>query len=147
MLKTLLILILPITLFGQSSDESAIRKASQKFSADYVKGDFESMTRCYTENAVVMAPSRDVLTGHEAILAFWRTTTVPITHESVPEKIVVEGNIAHDYGYFYVQTQKTGEPAGPVNSAKYYIRWEKGADGTWRMAFDMWNSRKPGWTR
>jgi len=147
MLRILILLTLPLALFAQSSDETAIRKTSQKFSADYIKGDFESMTKCYTENAVIMAPSRDVLTGHEAILAFWKTTTIPIVHESAPEKIVVEGNIAHDYGYFYTQTQKPGEVAGPVSSAKYYIRWEKGVDGNWRMALDMWNSRKQGWTK
>lgn len=147
MIGILLLLTFPLALFSQSSDEDAIRKASQKFSADYVKGDFESMTKCYTVDAVIMAPSRDVITGHEAILAFWKTTTIPATHESVSEKIVVEGSTAHDYGYFYAQTQKPGETVGPVSSAKYYIRWEKGVDGNWRMALDMWNSRKQGWTK
>lgn len=146
-MRILLLLFLPLVSFCQSADETAIRKASQQFSAHYINGDFQAMTNTYTDNALVMAPSRDAIAGKDAILAFWKTTTVPVTHESVPEKIIIEGNVAHDYGYFYVQTQKPGEPVSSVSSAKYYIRWEKGADGAWRMAVDMWNSRKTGWTR
>jgi len=145
--RLVILLLLPLSALAQSADELAIRKASQQFSADYVRGDFQAMTNCYTRDALVMAPSRDAITGHTAILEFWKTTTVPVAHESMPEKIVIEGNTAHDYGYFYVQSQKPGETPGPVSSAKYYIRWQKGTDGVWRMAVDMWNSRKSGWTR
>ncbi|MBL7850547.1 MAG: DUF4440 domain-containing protein [Cyclobacteriaceae bacterium] len=143
----LLFFLAPLTTLAQSSDEQLIRKASRQFSADYVRGDFVAMSEHYTEEALVMAPGRDALVGKAAILEFWQTTTVPLTHESVPEKIVIEGDVAYDYGYFYVQTQKPGEPPGPTNSAKYYIRWKKGSDGVWRMAFDMWNSRSANWKR
>lgn len=143
----LILLLTPLAALAQSADEQAIRKASLQFSADYVRGDFTSMTDHYTEDGLVMAPGRDAMTGKAAILEFWRTTTVPIKHESTPEKIIVEGSTAHDYGYYYVQTQKPGEPPGALNSAKYYIQWRKGTDGHWRMAIDMWNSRQPGWKR
>lgn len=143
----LILLLAPLTILAQSADEQAIRNASLQFSADYVRGDFVSMTNHYTDDALVMAPARESITGKAAILEFWKTTTVPLKHESVPEKIVIEGDIAHDYGYFYVQTQKPGEPPGPLNSAKYYIQWRKGSDGQWRMAVDMWNTRHPGWKR
>jgi ketosteroid isomerase-like protein len=147
-MKTLfLLLLLPVLSKAQTPDERAVRKASAQFSSNYVRGDFQGMTEQYTEDAVVMAPARDVLVGRAAILEFWKGTTVPVLHESVPEKIEIDGGIAHDYGYFFTQSQKPGEAPGPVNSAKYYIRWQKGTDGVWRMALDMWNSRKPGWSR
>lgn len=145
--RLIILFLIPTAVFGQSADELAIRNASREFSAEYVRGDFQAMTARYTEDAILMAPSRDVRTGREAILEFWKGTTVPFTHESVPERIIIENNSAHDYGYFYVQTQKPGEPPGPVTSAKYYIRWQKDADGVWRMALDMWNSRQTGWKR
>jgi ketosteroid isomerase-like protein len=143
----LILFLAPLTILAQSTDEQAIRKASLQFSANYVRGDFAAMTNHYTDDALVMAPGREAITGKTAILEFWKTTTVPLNHESVPEKIVIEGDVAHDHGYFYVQTQKPGEPAGPLNSAKYYIQWKKGSDGQWRMAVDMWNTRQPGWKR
>ncbi len=147
-MKTLfLLLLLPVLAKAQTPDEIAIRKASAQFSANYVRGDFQAMADQYTENAVVMAPAREVMVGRAAILEFWKSTTPPVSHESVPEKIEIDGTVAHDYGYFFTQSQKPGEPPGPLNSAKYYIRWQKGADGVWRMALDMWNSRKPGWSR
>ena len=146
-MKKFILVLLPVAALAQSPDEQAMRAASVKFSSDYVRGDFQSMTDAYTEDALVMAPSRDAIVGKNGILKFWETTTAPASHESVPERIIIEGNVAHDYGYYYVQSQKPGEPAGPVNSAKYYIRWQKGSDGKWRMAIDMWNSRKTGWTK
>jgi ketosteroid isomerase-like protein len=143
----LLFFLAPLAALAQSTDEQLIRKASVQFSADYVRGDFAAMANHYTEEGLVMAPGRDAMTGKAAILEFWKTTTVPMKHESVSEKIVIEGSTAHDYGYFYVQTQKPGESAGALNSAKYYIQWRKGTDGQWRMAVDMWNSRQAGWKR
>ena len=109
----LILFLAPLTILAQSTDEQAIRKASLQFSANYVRGDFAAMTNHYTDDALVMAPGREAITGKTAILEFWKTTTVPLNHESVPEKIVIEGDVAHDHGYFYVHTQKPGEPAGP----------------------------------
>lgn len=142
--RILFLLLIPVSIHAQSTDEVAIRDLSRKFSADYVKGDFQSMARCYSDDAILLAPGRDVIIGREAILDFWRGTSIPMSHESIPDRIVIENDVAHDYGYYYVQTKKSGEP---LFSSKYYIRWVKGADGSWRMDLDMWNSRQSGWRR
>lgn len=139
--------ILPYTSLAQESDEAAIRHESAQFSASYVAGDFEAMTNHYTEDAILMSPARDVIEGRKGILAFWQSTTKPVMHRSEPDRIVIEGNLAHDYGYFYTQSQKPGEVVGPVASAKYYILWAKDAQGRWRMKMDMWNSRRPDWNK
>jgi len=137
----------PFAAFSQESDEATIRRESAQFSANYIKGDFEAMTHQYSEDAVLMSPGRDAIVGHAAILAFWQSTTRPVVHKSTPERIVVEGNLAHDYGYFFSQSQKAGEAPGPMGSAKYYILWTKSADGRWRMKMDMWNSRRADWNK
>jgi ketosteroid isomerase-like protein len=144
---TVTAIFIPLSLFGQISDEELIRKESAQFSSNYVAGSFEAMMNQYTETAVLMPPARDAISGHGAILDFWKQTTKPVMHRAEPVRIVVEGNLAHDFGYFFVQSQKPGEQPGPVSSAKYYILWTKGADGIWKMKMDMWNSRRTDWNK
>lgn len=139
--------MLPCAGLAQESDEAIIRRASAQFSASYIAGDFEAMTNHYTDDAILMSPARDVIEGRKGILAFWQSTTKPVMHRSEPDRIVIEGNLAHDYGYFYTQSQKSGEAVGPIASAKYYILWAKDAQGRWRMKMDMWNSRSAGWNK
>jgi ketosteroid isomerase-like protein len=142
----IIILTFSVQVFSQSGDEKAIRAASAKFSSDYVAGDFRAMADAYTANAVLMAPAREIITGRENIFMFWNglpKTSALLKHKVVPERIFINGNEAHDHGYFYTQSQKPGEEPGPVLSAKYYILWEKDGIGVWRMKMDMWNSRDP----
>lgn len=143
----LMVVLVPVSGWAQQAEEIAIRKESATFSANYINGNFEAMSRQYMTDAVLMPPARDVLTGTKAILEFWNGTTRPIMHRSEPVAIVVEGNSAHDYGYFYTQSQKPGEEPGPVFSAKYYILWTKDPQGQWKMKVDMWNSRRTDWNR
>lgn len=133
--------------FAQDLNDIAIRKESTAFSANYVAGDFTAMTNAYTEDAVLMPPSRDVVIGKKAIGEFWNASSRPIMHKCVPDRIVIDGNTAHDYGYFFTQSQKPGEEPGPVYSAKYYILWAKDSLGKWRMKMDMWNSRRSDWNK
>lgn len=128
-------------------DEEAIRKLSADFSRDYIAGDFESMANRYTDDAVIMPPGTDVVQGRKAILEFWTRTTRPVTHKSVPDRIVIEGDLAHDYGYYYVQSKKPGEEAGKTFSSKYYILWARERNGEWKIKMDMWNNRNPGWNK
>ncbi|MBL7864242.1 MAG: DUF4440 domain-containing protein [Cyclobacteriaceae bacterium] len=140
------IMLLSLKGFTQSA-EDAIRKESALFSANYVKGDVEAMTRQYLDDALLMPPSRDAMVGKKLIFEFWSAASRPIMHRCESDKIIIEGNTAHDYGYFFTQGQKPGEQPGPVQSAKYYILWVKDADGKWKMKIDMWNSRSADWNK
>ncbi len=129
-----------IVVRAQSGETGKIEKLSAKFSADYVRGDFQAMADAYSTDAVLMAPGRDVITGKHAILEFWSTTSIPIMHKSVPDTLIMHGpSEIHDVGYFFTQR----DAASPVFSAKYYIIWRKDVNGAWKMYMDMWNSRHP----
>lgn len=135
------------SLAAQHADQDVIKRLSAEFSAHYVQGNFQAMADRYTEDAILMPPGSEVVAGKNSILEFWMTTTLPSMHKSVPEKIIVEGSTAHDYGYYYVQSQKPGEEPGPVFSAKYYILWVMDASGEWKIKMDMWNSRNADWNK
>ena len=135
--------------FAQNKNQQEIIKQSAQFSAYYVEGNFEGMANTYTEDAMIFPPGKDILFGKAAIRNFWENLpkTKILSHKSVPEKIIIKGNEAHDYGYYFVQSQKEGEVPGPVFSAKYYIIWVKDKDRSWKMKIDMWNSRNADWNK
>lgn len=127
-----------------AQDVANIIATSNRFSEAFVAGNTQAMVDFYTEDAIVMAPARDVLTGKQQIFDFW--SAVPknlVSHRCVPDTIVISGNEAHDYGYIFSSTKNAdGSITAERTTAKYYIIWRKDA-GTWRMKLDMWNSRSP----
>jgi ketosteroid isomerase-like protein len=130
---------------AQTSDKEKIMEVSRKFSADYVNRDFKSMANAYTEDAIILAPNRDIITGRDSIFAYWaKSNSKLVMHKTVPESLAISGNEAHDTGYYFVQTEENGA-LKPVYSAKYYIVWTK-TKGEWKMKMDMWNSRDRNWT-
>lgn len=135
------------SLVAQHADQDEIKRLSAEFSAHYVQGNFQAMADLYTKDAILMSPGKEVIVGKSSILEFWMTNTSPSMHKSVHEKIVVDGNTAHDYGYYYVQSQKPGEESVTVFSAKYYIFWVRDESGQWKMKMDMWNSRSADWNK
>ncbi len=137
-LLTLWFAALAVVGCAQADEARKIPELSAKFSADYMRGDFEAMSDAYSADAVLMAPGRDVVIGKEAILEFWKTTSIPLLHKSVPDTLIIHSpSEIHDFGYFFTQR----DAASPVFSAKYYIIWRRSADGEWKMYMDMWNSR------
>lgn len=122
-------------------DAEAISEAAQAFSAAYVRGDPEAMVEIYTEDAVIFPEKRVAISGRDAIRRYW---TIPANraiaqHEIMPDKVVIQGDMAYDHGRFRISGTTDGVPWGP-NWGKYVVVWKKGADGKWRMQLDMWNS-------
>lgn len=135
--------------FAQENDIINIKKTSTEFSQNYIKGDFQALANAYTDSALLFPPSRDVIVGRKAIFDFWKglpSSSTLLSHRSEPERIIVSGNEAHDYGYYYTETQKSGESEIKRFSAKYYILWIK-TDQGWKMKMDMWNSRDSNWNQ
>jgi ketosteroid isomerase-like protein len=136
--------------FTQSKEtkKREIIGASVQFSANYIKGDFRAMAETYTNDALLFPPGKDVIIGKENILKYWENLpkTTILMHKSVSEKLVFKGKEVHDYGYYFVQSQKENEAPNPVYSAKYYIIWIT-ENGEWKMKLDMWNGRNPDWNK
>ncbi len=144
---TVLILHISIYAFGQESDVEQIKRLSAEFSGNYMKKDFQKLGEAYTDDAVLLSPGRDIIIGKENIYNFWSAgTSTYVQHTIVPEQIIVKGDEAHDFGYFFTQAKNNDGTIGPLLSAKYYIIWARLPGGTWKMKMDMWNTRDRNWT-
>lgn len=130
------------------SDFQKIEALSKKFSADYIKGDFEAMAQAYTTHAIIFAPGKDIIRGRTSIKIFWEALPKVqiLYHRTESDTLFFVGNEVHDYGYYYTQSQKPSGEINPSFSAKYYIIWEQ-ENGIWKMKMDMWNGRNQDWNK
>jgi ketosteroid isomerase-like protein len=127
---------------GQTSlsDSAVIHDLGRQFSAAYVRGDADAMTRLYTSDAVIFPERSAAIIGTPAIRRYW--TQEPgrrITrHVITPTHITVDGRHAYDHGTFEIAGVRDGKPWGP-SRGKYVVVWRREGD-SWRIHLDMWNS-------
>ena len=124
-----------------SDDEAAILAQSARLSEAYVEGDIDALVALYTEDGVAVPGNRDFVRGHDALRTLWALPEgrTILRHTARPTDFRVDGDHAYDWGYFEGQAAQDGAPLDPFRGA-YVIVWERGEDGVWRIAADMWNS-------
>jgi ketosteroid isomerase-like protein len=97
----------------------------------------------YAADAVVMPPNGEAVRGREAIME-WNEAFPPYDDLRFTQ-VEVDGcgDIAYVYGtYAMVMTVPEGEQ--PVNDRGKYIEiWRRQADGSWKVALDVFNSDMP----
>lgn len=123
--------------------EAAIRLQSERFSQAYVAEDFDALIGIYAADGMAAPSGRDFIRGREALRAYWTVPEgVDVTeHRAIPERIVVDGRHAYDWGRYEGASGPADAPR-PFDG-KYVIVWVLDDDGVWRIAQDMWNSLRP----
>ena len=124
-----------------SSAVEAIMAQSRRLSEAYVQGNIEALVAVYTPDGVAIPGGRDYVRGRAALLSLWELPEgrTILRHASTQVEIKVDGVHAYDWGYYEGQGAMDGEPANTFRGT-YVIVWERGDDGMWRIAVDMWNS-------
>ena len=123
----------------QTNDAQEIANAAKAFSQAYVDGDLEAQMKFYTDDAVILPGTRDMIKGIEGVTKYWDipNTVNVLSHKSTPTKIEISGNMASDYGYYEGTTIRGSDTTS--FRGQYVIVWRKGTDHKWRMAVDMWS--------
>ncbi len=130
----------------RAADEAAIRDADIAWSRTAETRDLEALVSYYTDDVIVLPPNMPVVVGKEAARELNRSqlATPGISMKWQPEK--VEAARSGDIGYArgtYVLTV-TGPSGAPVTDKGKYIEiWKKQADGSWKVAVEIFNSDLP----
>ncbi len=122
------------------ADSVKIQQLARRFSAAFMRGDAAAMADIYTADGVIFPEQSEWVTGREAIQRYF---TLPpghgITrHVLTPNRIVVDGQHAYDYGTFEIAGERDGTAWGPTRG-KYVVVWRR-HENSWRMQLDIWNS-------
>ena len=122
-----------------TADTDSILAQSRRLSEAYVRGDIEALVAIYTADGVAAPGGRDFVRGRQALYALWALPEgrTIVRHAATPVELLVDGDHAYDWGYYEGQAAQDGEPRNTFQGA-YTIIWERGDDGVWRIAVDMW---------
>ncbi len=118
--------------------ETLAQRQIQRVMADYLeayhRNDPAAMAKLYTDNGLLLPPGRELIRGRDAIRKFWEQG---MEAGFQMETLEVGAGIGTGYavGRYYI-------PADAENDAetgKYVITFQRGPDGAWRVAADIWN--------
>ncbi len=116
-----------------------ISASNDRFMAAFAEGSATTVGELYTENAVLMPPNSDAVSGREGIVAvlqsFMDMGIASINLETV--EVEEHGDTAIEEGRYTLGTAD-GETA---DVGKYIVIW-KNQDGAWRLHKDIFNSNQ-----
>jgi uncharacterized protein (TIGR02246 family) len=124
------------------SPASEIQAVRDAFIAALRRGDAVAAARAYTEDARLMAPSAELLTGRAAIEQFWRAG-VEVGVEAIELKslevgLEAGGDVAYEIGRYVLQLRSAGGDR-VVDRGRYLLVYRREADGHWRRAVETFN--------
>jgi ketosteroid isomerase-like protein len=115
----------------------AITEAYKAFEEAFFRGEADTISRMYTEDAEWLVPEAPIVRGREAIRQVWATiigsggNTVRVDVLEVQEG----GDWAYDIGTF-----KASAPDGNVlNAGKYIVIWKRQSTGERKIHRDIFN--------
>ncbi|MCI0706322.1 MAG: DUF4440 domain-containing protein [Ignavibacteriae bacterium] len=132
-------------------DMAALRKTIDDYnaasSAAMVAGTVDSaVIAYYAEDAVELPPNEPMVKGKQAIQDWiagmnqsgMKTSSMTFTVSDVQ----ASGTIAYEIGT-YSWTGSMGDMPSMTDNGKYVAIWKQQADGSWKVAAEMWNTDIP----
>ena len=119
-----------------------IEQRVREFENAFNQGDLEALAELYEEDATVMPPDGETLTGRQAIQRFWqgvqesgfRKAALHVQHVQADGDLAVEVGTAELIG-------AAGDAKSATVPVKYVVAWRRRGGGPWKLAVDIWNSR------
>jgi uncharacterized protein (TIGR02246 family) len=112
-----------------TSAREAVEKDYKAVEQAFHKGDADSISRMYTEDAELFMPGAPVLQGRQAIDEAWKKIVGSggNTLHSVVREVQENGDLAYDTGHFTASA-----PNGRVlNAGKWIVVWKRQSTGEW----------------
>ena len=103
----------------------------------FERGDAARAASLYEPGARLLPPGAGVITGEDAVLAFFEKRIAAGSDGGALETVRLD-----EYGDVAVEEGRYGRRAGDrlLDSGKYLAVFRRQPDGTWRWVTDMWNS-------
>lgn len=139
-ITALLPLVLILSACGQQAgDGAAFTPRASEWQAAMNAGDVEGIAALYAEDARVMPPNLETMTGKDAVRAAFGAM---IEAGQSVELTAVEHRSGGDIAYV-VGNYRLKQGDAVVDHGKYIETWQRKADGEWLMNNDIWNSDMP----
>lgn len=124
---------------------AGIAEAASSFSRALERGDAAGMAAQYLDDATLVPPGGRLVTGRDAILAFWEPRNPEyhtLAHSLTTDRLEVAGDVAIEVGT-WSQRSRLREEEPREAAGRYLVVWRRRPDGSWRMQFDSWTAPFP----
>jgi uncharacterized protein (TIGR02246 family) len=132
-----------------AKDEAAIRAIDAAWSQAFATGDGNALAAVYTADATVL-PSNEPIQKGEAVKKYFVGFTEGYsgTFEFTPTAVEGRGDLAYTVGTYRatLTEKKAGAKPFPTEEGKYITVVKKQPDGSWKIAYDIWNLNAPAGT-
>jgi len=122
-----------------------IKNTNLKFAEIFQRGDAAAVAALYTADARLLPPGAPMMSGTEAIRAFWQGAMNLGIKAATLETIDVEssggGDLATEIGKFTLSIETPGGERS-AQTGKYMVLWKRDA-GIWKLQADIWNTNAP----
>jgi uncharacterized protein (TIGR02246 family) len=120
--------------------QSEIAAANAEWVKQYNAGNAAGVAALYTDDAKVMPPNSDFVTGKQGIAAVWqglmdvggKSATLNVV------EVIGSGDSVTEVGTYEVM-DKDGKA---IDKGKYMVHWKK-VGNAWKLHRDIWNSSIP----
>lgn len=130
---------------GEKEDMAAIAKVREMEMASVNEATSDHVTHVYAKDVKYYPPNAAALEGTDAVKA-WLDGLVgqfDANLKYTDANVVIRGDMAFEqYAGVVTMTPKAGGEAMTENVRGIHI-YKKGADGAWRIAYDIWNTDTP----
>jgi len=120
--------------------EAEIAAANAEWTKQYNAGNAAGVTALYTEDAKVLPPNSDIVTGRDGITAVWQgmldSGAKGVKLNTV--EVMGTGDSAVEVGTYEVM-DKEGKV---IDKGKYIVNWKK-VGSSWKLHRDIWNTSMP----
>jgi uncharacterized protein (TIGR02246 family) len=129
-----------------AEDEAAVRAVDAAWAQAASAGDGNAVAALYASDATVMPPMEPLLQG-EAARKYWVDFTNAFSGSTELTTTAVEGrgDLAYAVGTYRMTLtpKQAGAKPLPTDEGKYIEVLKKQADGSWKIAYDMWSPNGP----
>ena len=132
-------------MFAADTVRQEIEARNQEFMAAFKRGDAAGVASGYADDALVMPPGGQAVTGKQAIERFWRSVMDAGVREVElrTERAEAQGDLAYEIGSASLRIRPEGGTE-TIDTVKYVVVWTRRAGGPWQLAVDIWNSNSGG---
>ena len=130
---------------SRAADEEAIRQTDLAWSAAQQTDGLDGVMPFYVDDAILLPPNSPMAIGKEAIREASATIDAPgfsVSWKPMKVEVADSGELGYAIGNLEgTGVDSEGNPI-PVKG-KYVEIWKKQADGSWKVAVDMFSSDSP----
>ncbi len=133
----------PAPLDSRAAEEAAIRQADAASLQAIAAKQLDATVSFYDDAASLFIPNAPIATGSEEIRKAWmQMFAVPgftLAPKTTKIEVARSGDLAYVQG-IYEATVNDAKGAPATDRGKFVVVWKKQAEGTWKIAADIWNS-------